>query len=333
MRQVANKVGPWQRPAFTLIELLVVVAIISILAALAVSGMMQYFEAQRQSNTETNIRAVYQILQQHWAKVVADAKTERPSDAVLVALADNDMERARVIWIKLRLMEAFPENFTEILSTDPMGSKTSPLYYKPLPPIQVYIPPGQQKYMAGYLKTLKKLGISGSTPPRASEASACLLMALSVNRGGTVLTPDTLGPSIQDTDGDGMREIVDGWGNPLGFYRFPTGNNELTSKYNPNPSARFYDPLDPDGRLVVPTWLTSSSGSANRFKSLCHDLPAQSPKGLYLVPVIASAAKDGKLGMQPRANPLRPDPMMPLASGDDYDNIYSYRLRLGARGD
>jgi prepilin-type N-terminal cleavage/methylation domain-containing protein len=336
MRQVANQVVGRQRPAFTLIELLVVITIISILAALTIAGAMQYFETQRQTNTETNIRAVYQILQQHWGKVVDDARKETPSPAVL-GLAGNDSARAQVIWVKFRLMEAFPETFTEILSTDPMGTKKSRLYYQPSA-ASPYIPPGQQKYMPNYLQALKKANVTGSTPPRPSEPSACLLLALGVNRSGSpTLKPDTLGPSISIAATDNAKSanelpyITDGWGTPLGFYRFPTGNTELTANANPSPNARFFDPLDPDGTLVAPTWYSSFNKTV--FESICHKLA--SPKGAYLVPVIASAGKDGQLGMQPRPTPLQPDPMMPLNDSNhyDYDNIYSYRLRLGARGD
>ena len=32
--------------------------------------------------------------------------------------------------------------------------------------------------------------------------------------------------NIGDTDNDGLREILDGWGNPLGFIRWPVGYSD-----------------------------------------------------------------------------------------------------------
>src|SRR5207244_2178853 len=88
-----------------------------------------------------------------------------------------------------------------------------------------------------------------------SQSSACLLMAISMNRGGAAfLNPDTLGSSVTDSDGDGVKEIVDGWGTPLFFFRFPTPSNWPTGNLlqNPNTSATatYLDPLDPFGTLA-----------------------------------------------------------------------------------
>jgi hypothetical protein len=80
------------------------------------------------------------------------------------------------------------------------------------------------------------------------------------------------------------------------------------------------------------------------------------PQEYYMVPVVASAGPNKSFGLypvtptnisnSPYPSPLWPNPMLPIlptdtnnygpgfgVSGDDSDNIYSYRLRLGARGD
>ena len=41
-------------------------------------------------------------------------------------------------------------------------------------------------------------------------------------RGGINFSLDPLQSRIQDTDNDGLPEIVDEWGNPVRFYRWPT---------------------------------------------------------------------------------------------------------------
>jgi hypothetical protein len=57
------------------------------------------------------------------------------------------------------------------------------------------------------------------------------------------------------------------------------------------------------------------------------------PHAYYSMPVIGSAGPNKSFGLLP-ASAGTPDPMAPDGVTDDAnDNIYSYRLRLGARGD
>jgi hypothetical protein len=86
--------------------------------------------------------------------------------------------------------------------------------------------------------------------------------------------------------------------------------------------------------LVNSTWW----GSANRpvFEATFHSVStggAAPPHSFYMVPVIASRGRDGVLGIAQPATAITPDPMSPNGSLNDNDNIYSYRLRQGARGD
>src|SRR5262245_45508391 len=218
------------RPGFTLLELLVVIAIITILVALTLRGTFQVIESQQVSNTETMMRTVNQTLEKHWAHVVAEAKKESIPQSVR-DLAKNDslvdnLERAKVIWIKFRLMEAFPISYAEI--------NNKPLYAGANP----YIPTSR-RYQGTYLKKLA--GKTAATNP-ATESAACLLMALSISRANTSLTEDGLGSNAADTDGDGLKEIVDSWSKPVAFYRFPTNNPFLAKS---NATGQTGDPLDP----------------------------------------------------------------------------------------
>jgi hypothetical protein len=56
------------------------------------------------------------------------------------------------------------------------------------------------------------------------------------------------------------------------------------------------------------------------------------PHSYYTIPVIASAGPNKNFGLQPPQSAGAPNPMLPDGTGDDNDNIYSYRLRLGAAG-
>lgn len=309
------------RRGFTLIELLVVISIIGVLAALGFAIYNQTVGGQQSSNTETNLRQVHLVLKQQWEKVASDAQREKPSDLV-VQLARNadgseSPERAKVIWTKLRLMEAFPQTFQEITS--------APLYQPTGNPPRIPIPPGRQKHVSTYQRQLT--GRTGTTNPR-SESAACLYMALSINRGGVALAGDAQSSaSALDSDGDGLREFIDGWNNPIGFFRFPTGNAELRDRTQTSSNARlrnYGDPLDPNGTLIATTW---PAASYNAFRSVVH-APSAGPgtkPAYHVVPALVSAGPNGELG-------LGSD--MSVTNADQAnDNIYSFRLRLDARGD
>src|SRR5262245_1092532 len=93
------------RAAFTLVELLVAISIITILGALVAAGAMSWISGQSRRNTETAMRTLHKALHQHWDAVIDEAKKEKIIPPQVMTLADNNPERARVIWIKIRLME------------------------------------------------------------------------------------------------------------------------------------------------------------------------------------------------------------------------------------
>src|SRR5262249_35280238 len=155
------------------------------------------------SRTEDALRTIDKVLHEQWNKVVEEAKKEEPSEAV-AALAKNaggqeNPARAKLLWVKFRLVEAFPESFAEI--------KNAPIY------ANNYIPLDKGRYVRQYNNAI----IKAKGTKAATESAACLFLALTVNRGGVRLDESHLSSNIADTDGDGVRELVDGWGNPVRF--------------------------------------------------------------------------------------------------------------------
>lgn len=114
-------------------------------------------------------------------------------------IAEAKKENPSTAWINLRLKEAFPMSRAEIF------------------PSPINPPPWPKKYNPTYQKK-----IGASSPHQA----ACLLLALSVNRSGISLDPESLGPgyAIEPLTGLGLPWLVDGWGNPIIFSRQGGGN-------------------------------------------------------------------------------------------------------------
>ncbi len=96
--------------------------------------------------------------------------------------------------------------------------------------------------------------------------------------GSVFNADDFTAREIQDTDGDGLPEFVDAWGEPLQFFRWPvyygglprslqpnptplgTSDSQLGSRQYDNPAqAREQDPLDPNQLLVSPGWWASAA--------------------------------------------------------------------------
>lgn len=297
------------RIGFTLVELLVVIAIIAILAALGTWGVFAMIGNQQRRNTEGTIRVVHKVLQSQWKHVIDEAGKESPSPAVM-NLANGDPARAKVIWTKLRLMEAFPQNSAEVLVV-PGTPPTPPFVYRnePVAPFAPWIPVNQRRYIATYQG---KIGQTSGSP------AACLLMALSVKRGNSSLNEDEIKYAVNST-----RELIDGFNRPLSFTRFtvlPASENPASAG---STSSKYADPVDPHGTLLNPSWYNSTYTAppltptivtrgayfdANFHAIRVSNLPADPMYSTanFIVPVIGSQGK----------NPATPA-----------DDILSYKLQ------
>jgi prepilin-type N-terminal cleavage/methylation domain-containing protein len=310
------------RAAFTLVEMLAVIAIIAVLASLVAVGTIKVIASQRSSNTQNAMRTIQKVLNEHWTYVASEAKKETGLEgpyATMDAIFGPDTtggERNRIIWIKMRLMEAFPISYMEI-QAPPKSNSFFPYDAN-------IIPIDKRKYYGTYQKLLGKLTADktlapNNAPAHLTESSACLLMALSIPRNGAALNVDNLGSAtVLDTDGDGISEFIDAWGNPLTFYRFPTKNLALQSS-SPTPSnspkATYHDPWDPSGVLF--NW--KGIQRTKMFEPKVHAIAFDGTDSVYVLPTIVSPGPDGMLGL---------DAFMAVANpAQEADNIYSFQLR------
>lgn len=87
---------------------------------------------------------------------------------------------------------------------------------------------------------------------------------------------------IADTDGDSLPEFVDGWGNPLRFYRWPTRlvDPDAPSPFNPV----FSNPNDPTEVDLTPADVSDDVGSPRRVTGFERELAEVMLKGLPPTP-------------------------------------------------
>jgi prepilin-type N-terminal cleavage/methylation domain-containing protein len=270
----ANRRSATVRRGFTLVEILVVLAIIAVLIGLGAAAIMKTRVVQETRNTSTLITKVDQALQKQYRITVETARNEPPC-ALAVAMSGNppDLDRAKVIHVKLRLIQDFPTSFNEI--KNPPGLLPNPTYLR---------------------------GIQSASVARTwqDESAACLYLALKRQSRGGEFDPDTSLSSQELIDpGDGVKEIVDAWKHPLVFTRFPGFGNSAPLLVNfPQfhggaqpfqlPSLPSNDPVDADGKLTDPNWVTNFSAA---FQKNVH--PVVAGKTFTLFPVISSSGVDG----------------------------------------
>jgi prepilin-type N-terminal cleavage/methylation domain-containing protein len=287
-----------RRAAFTLVELLVVIVIITILTTLAAAALMRFMESQEASNTRATLDKLQALLNSRWSTVTRMARDESVPPAVqsfwqgqnllgtnYVGNDPNAPQRLKVMYMKLRQQQEFPMTFTEASNPGPL-----------LP-------------LSKFTSFFQAIGSNGAPQsPQPGESAILLLLALQSNQSGGGVSQDTLGGStvgnvqikIKTANGQtttvGVKALVDGWGQPLAFCRYPSGNLIL----NPNGATTgpSRDPTDPNGYLMNPSWLVGSNGAAFLLGINQQSTLTNGPLTSFrLAPLIASSGPDRLFGL------------------------------------
>lgn len=142
---------------------------------------------------------------------------------------------------------------------------------------------------------------AGSPTPtrwtRQFESSECLYLILATTElFGQTAIDKIPANRIEDTDGDGIPEILDAWGTPYVFFRNPIGfSNPGIKNYNPSgatPEKRF--PFDPDPLDFL---AADFRYNASNLPSVA-GIPESAYFPIYLPPIVVSAGRDGEFGLR-----------------------------------
>jgi hypothetical protein len=185
------------------------------------------------------------------------------------------------------------------------------------------------------------------------QGAECLYLIISVMRDENSTALDFFRDNeIGDVDGDGMPEILDGWGNPISFLRWAPGFESQAQIRNCIQAPDYFDPLHAD-----PRWEPSLTVFSQKYPDYPIELkpqfiPQQAnlEKAIFnLLPLIFSAGPDRSYGLitdtsgppfhaYPLTTPLPVDPYAPVSPGvyigqrdgtsDADDNITNHLIEV-----
>lgn len=244
---------------FTLVELLIVVVIIGILAGIALAALAAARQSARISKTEATIAKLHTIIM---AKYESYRTRRVPIDSsVITGKTTQQIARMRLDGLRDLMRMEMPERWNDIND----------------PPVTFSYPsPWSFSFALGQVPSLTNAWRTQlvQRPPGGDYDSAeCLYMIVAANPDDLAQFTDT---EIGDADGDGYREFIDGWGNPIKFLRWAPAFNDSDIQWN-----------------IVPVGDASQMAAAAKDDHDPFDVRNADAKSWRLMPLIYSAGPDG----------------------------------------
>lgn len=321
---------------FTLVELLVAISIISILAALVLGVAAAAGQTARVAKSKSMVGRLHSLLMERydvyrtrridlntddlplpgngtpdWLDNFADSNNDGYSDlsGINTSLLDIRLQPAagRLAGMREMMRREMPDCWSDVVGrpiVDP-----PPQVVRILPFLEER-PALSELYARAYEEARRPPRSVDAATLLANESAECLYMVIMNATGDGEARGLFQESDSADTDGDGFREFIDGWGRPISYVRWapgfesdaqlsyeelvpvitvtaPTGNRprELTAEERIDADS---DPSDLF-RIDRPTDADSGFQTATNYAGL---------RGWRLTPLIVSAGADGLLGIE-----------------------------------
>jgi prepilin-type N-terminal cleavage/methylation domain-containing protein len=289
------------RAGFTLVELLVAITIISILASLILGVASVAGETARHRKTEQMIARLHTLLMEHYdtyktrrvavrQEITSGINNQQTTSA---AQKGQMMALARLYALRELILMEVPDRWSDILLTDvpknPSGLDDA--YFPFFQDTSQASARGRTSLADVYLRRYAAIatGTNSLTGKRNTaeeitdnQGAECLYLVITLATGDgearTMFGEKTIG----DTDGDGAKEFLDGWEQPINFLRWAPGFDSL---------------------IQIDTFELSAMSPSVRAEAIAND---HDPFDMYridvqayrLVPLIFSAGPDETFGIR-----------------------------------
>jgi len=289
---------------FTLVEIMVTLVVISILAGMTMVGIESARGTARHAQTRGLVARINEVISANWDEYhyrvlpvqfdidVLLANYDVTSGESLPQLLPEEAGRIRLMMLRDLMRMELPDRKSDLFlangnraaATDvraiglvydpdmqPLTEQNLPVAWPPSARLRSYQNKVIRIFDANADGSLDAGELAAWTPQ--NESAECLFLVLSSITSNGIAALDVIAPyQIDDTDGDGMNEIVDSWRNPISWIRWPAGS--------PSDAIR--------------------RDAADEFDLLSSDWGAQLPSvaiAYSLIPQVVSSGPDGELGL------------------------------------
>lgn len=218
-----------RRAGFTLVELMIVVLIITILATIMLFALHNAGESARKARTRAQIARIHDLLMPLWESYTM----RRVPVNIPPGTHPSAAAATRVNGLREIMRFEMPDRISDVVS----GSGT---YTGPTLTTLTSHPALSLAYRRRAQAARTATGVDWSVSYQGAE---CLYLILSrLQDGESNGLEHFRADEISDLDGDGMPEVLDGWGGPIAFLRWAPGFVAPNSTLQNGTDT---DPLDP----------------------------------------------------------------------------------------
>ncbi len=294
---------------FTLIELLVSISIVAMLSSILVVGHTTLRRQADVRRCEHQVRKIDELLLTRFNELInKPLPIQFPSMGPDPSPGQVAFRKTQIMICRRELMRMeLPDRITDVTDVNYIfNDPTTNTQYS------MMTPSSTNAFRRKALLNASR----GNTWTEDHQGAECLYLILSIMQDQEANALDFLFPSeIGDTDGDGMLEVLDPFGNPLGFLRWAPGfsarpgldfawgapnvddnndgivDNALEFGMGNNDDYRGFSGIQGVDPADEPDWTDVGGADLRHYDNL----PSNDPFHLY--PLICSAGPDNEFGM------------------------------------